>query len=313
MSESTDSKFVFIAERFNMKNIKHNKVFIIIGKRHSGKSHLLEYILYHMQTIPVGIVVSRTEYMNKNYKKFIPAACLKHEYSDKLLSQFVSRQMDETDKCEEEKTQFGYSSINPEAFLIFDDVLDDTKWCTNTDIKFIFYNGRHAQITFFLCMQHPMGIPPSLRTQADYVFIFNDENIENRQKIYKQYCGMFPSFAIFNKVMRQLTGDYRCIVIDNTNQFAKNINEKVFWYKAPNKIPPFKMCTEALWSNNDSNWQLFRKNVRVDREEKAKETEEKKKAKKINKKNEVLIELAPGGKRPPLPGMYIPGIDPDTL
>lgn len=299
-------KFVFIAERFNMKNIKHNKIFIIIGKRYSGKSHLLEYILYHMQSIPVGIVVCRTEYMNKSYKKFVPAACLKHEYSDKLLSQFVSRQMDEADKWEEEKAQFGYSSMNPEAFLIFDDVLDDTKWCTNNDIKFIFYNGRHAKITFFLCMQHPMGIPPALRTQADYVFIFNDENIENRQKIYKQYCGMFPSFAIFNKVMRQLTGDYRCIVVDNTNPTAKSINEKVFWYKAPNKIPPFTLCVDSLWENNDANWQLFRKQVREDREAKAKAKEPKKKPE-PKKKNEVFIERAIGGKRPE-PGKYIPGI-----
>lgn len=285
-----DSKFVFIAERFNMKTIKHNKIFIIIGKRYSGKSHLLEYILYHMQSIPVGIVVCRTEYMNKSYKKFVPAACLKHEYSDKLLTQFVSRQMDEADKWEEEKAQFGYSSINPEAFLIFDDVLDDTKWCTNNDIKFIFYNGRHAKITFFLCMQHPMGIPPSLRTQADYVFIFNDENIDNRQKIYKQYCGMFPSFAIFNKVMRQLTGEYRCIVVDNTNPTAKAINEKVFWYKAPVKIPSFTMCVDELWSNNESNWQLFRQQVRIDREAKAKAKEPKKKPA-PKKKDEVLIEL----------------------
>jgi len=297
-----DQKFLLDLQKFNMKKVKHNKIFIILGKRYSGKSHLLKYILYHMQSIPIGIVVCRTEYMNKSYKKFIPAATFHHEYSDKLLSKFVTRQMDESDRYGDEQERFGYSSCNPEAFLIFDDVLDDTKWCTNTDIKFIFYNGRHAKITFFLCMQHPLGIPPSLRTQADYVFIFNDENIENRKKIYNQYCGMFPSFAIFNKVMKQATGNYCCLVVDNTNPTADSINEKVFWYKAPLEIPTFTMCVDELWHNNESNWQLFRRKVRASRDEKLKP---KKRA--ARKKNEVRIRKVEGGSQAKA-GKYLPGI-----
>lgn len=299
-----DQKFKLDLQKFNMKKVKHNKIFIILGKRYSGKSHLLKFILYHMQSIPVGIVVCRTEYMNKSYKKFIPAATLQHEYSDKLLAQYVTRQMDETDRFENEKEKFGYSSCNPEAFLIFDDVLDDTKWCRNTDIKFIFYNGRHAKITFFLCMQHPLGIPPSLRTQSDYVFIFNDENIENRKKIYAQYCGMFPSFAIFNKVMRDITGNYCCLVVDNTNPRAEHINEKVFWYKAPVSIPKFRLCVDELWQNNDQNWELFRQRVRASRNEKI---NGKKKAPK--KKNPVQIRKVESELNYSQPGKYMPGIN----
>ena len=305
MSVNANGVFELDIKKFDIKKIKHNKIYILIGKRNSGKTYLLKYILYHMQTIPIGIIVSRTEYMNKSYKKFAPSAIFKHEYSDKMLATFVSRQMDETDKYEEEIERYGYSNINPEAFLIFDDCLDDTKWCTNVDIKFIFYNGRHAKITFFLCMQHPMGIPPSLRTQADYVFIFNDENIDNRQRIYKQYCGMFPTFAIFNKVMKQLTGDYQCIVVDNTDPSAKTVNEKVFYYKAPLDLPPFKLCTTTpeLWENNDHNWQIFRRRVRVDREEKNKA-----KAKaKPKLKDEVLIRKVES-RLASEPGKYIPGI-----
>jgi hypothetical protein len=306
MSINANGIFELDIKKFDIKKVKHNKIYILIGKRNSGKTYLLKYILFHMQAIPIGIIVSRTEYMNKSYKKFAPAAIFKHEYSDKLLAQFVSRQMDETDRYEEEIERYGYSNINPEAFLIFDDCLDDTKWCTNVDIKFIFYNGRHAKITFFLCMQHPMGIPPSLRTQADYVFIFNDENIDNRQRIYKQYCGMFPSFAIFNKVMKQLTGDYQCIVVDNTDPTSKTVSEKVFYYKAPQTIVPFKLCTGTpeLWENNEKNWQIFRRNVRIDREEKNKG---KSKAKpKI--KDEVLIRKVEN-KLKNEPGKYNPGID----
>jgi hypothetical protein len=306
MSINANGIFELDIKKFDIKKIKHNKIYILIGKRNSGKTYLLKYILFHMQAIPIGIIVSRTEYMNKSYKRFAPAAIFKHEYSDKLLAQFVSRQMDETDRYEEEIEKYGYSNINPEAFLIFDDCLDDTKWCTNVDIKFIFYNGRHAKITFFLCMQHPMGIPPSLRTQADYVFIFNDENIDNRQRIYKQYCGMFPSFAIFNKVMKQLTGDYQCIVVDNTDPTAKTVSEKVFYYKAPENLAPFKLCTGTpeLWENNEKNWQIFRRNVRIDREEKNKG-----KAKPKPKiKDEVLIRKVEN-KLKNEPGKYNPGIN----
>ena len=59
-------------------------------------------------------------------------------------------------------------------------------------------NGRHFKILFLITMQYPLGIPPNLRSNIDYVFILRDNTVGNRKRIYENYAGMFPNFDIFS-------------------------------------------------------------------------------------------------------------------
>ena len=64
-------------------------------------------------------------------------------------------------------------------------------------------------------MQYPLGIPPTLRTNIDYVFILREPYIANRKRIYENYAGMFPTFESFCQIMDQCTENFECLVIDN--------------------------------------------------------------------------------------------------
>ena len=92
-------------------------------------------------------------------------------------------------------------------------------------------NGRHFKIMFIITMQYPLGIPPNLRTNIDYVFILRENNINNRKRIFDNYAGMFPTFEMFCQVMDQCTENFECLVIKNNAQTNK-LEEQVFWYKA---------------------------------------------------------------------------------
>ena len=94
-------------------------------------------------------------------------------------------------------------------------------------------------------MQYPLGIPPVLRSNVDYVFILREPNIRNRHIIYEQYAGIFPNFEVFNEVLNQCTEDYECLVIDNKTQSNK-IEDQVFWWKADPNVN-FRMCSKDLW------------------------------------------------------------------
>eukprot|EP00798_Chlamydomonas_sp_ICE-L_P009394 gene9394-biopygen9325 len=74
---------------------------------------------------------------------------------------------------------------------------------------------------FMITMQHPMGIPPNLRTNIDYVFILRENVVSNRKRIFDNYAGMFPSFDMFCQVMDQCTENYECLVINNNVQSNK--------------------------------------------------------------------------------------------
>ena len=122
----------------------------------------------------------------------------------------------------------------------------------------------HSSSIFFLILvftpspkRVPSGrtiaaLPPSLRSQVDYVFVLKDNILENKQKLWKHLFGIFPTFETFNEVFTQCTEDYGCLVLDNRSRSNK-IEDTVFWYKAkPNR--KFKIGSSQLWDHHRRNY-----------------------------------------------------------
>ena len=76
-------------------------------------------------------------------------------------------------------------------------------------------------------MQYPLGVPPTLITNIDYVFILREPYIANRKRIYENYAGMFPTFESFCQIMDQCTENYKCLVINN-NVKSNKLTDQVF-------------------------------------------------------------------------------------
>ena len=112
-------------------------------------------------------------------------------------------------------------------------------------MRLLFMNGRHWKIMLAITMQYPLGIPPTLRTNIDYVFILRENYIANRKRIYDNYAGMFPTFESFCQVMDQCTENYECLVINN-NVKSNQLHDQVFWYKAE-AHNDFKLGSKEFW------------------------------------------------------------------
>lgn len=231
-------------KKFDPSKIKNDSVVVFIGKRNTGKSYCMKDILNYHRDLPVGIVISPTERANGYFEKFIPKMLLYDECDEKTIKKFLDRQINITKERNNEMKKIGSSNIDPRAFLILDDCLYDKKWVNDKHIRCIFLNGRHYKIFFLITMQHALGLPPVLRSNIDYVFIFRNNIFKEREKIYHHYAGMFPSFEVFNQVMNQTTENFECLVIDNKVQSNK-LEDQVFWYKAQESS--FRMCNNELW------------------------------------------------------------------
>ena len=101
-------------------------------------------------------------------------------------------------------------------------------------------------------MQYALGVPPSLRTNIDYVFILRENYVSNRKRLYEHYAGMFPTFEIFCQVMDQCTEDYNCLVINN-NAKSNKLEDQVFWYKA-DMHSDFKIGASEFWKHHNNNY-----------------------------------------------------------
>jgi hypothetical protein len=238
-------------KKFDMKSISfksnENKgpVIVLIGKRDTGKSFLVRDLLYYQQDIPIGTVISGTEEGNGFYAKMVPKLFIHNEYNTAIIENILKRQRTVLKQVKKEIETYKRSNIDPRAFVILDDCLYDNTWARDKLMRLLFMNGRHWKVMLVITMQYPLGIPPTLRTNIDYVFILRENYIANRKRIYENYAGMFPTFESFCQVMDQCTENYECLVIHN-NSKSNKLHDQVFWYKADNHND-FKLGSKEFW------------------------------------------------------------------
>ena len=238
-------------KKFNMKKISfkpsENKgpVVVLIGRRDTGKSFLVRDLLYYHQDIPIGTVISGTEEGNGFYGNMVPKLFIHNEYNTAIIENILKRQKQVLKQIKKDVETYKKSSIDPRAFVILDDCLYDNTWSRDKMMRLLFMNGRHWKIMLVITMQYPLGIPPALRTNIDYVFILREPYVSNRKRIFENYAGMFPTFESFCQVMDQCTENYECLVIDN-NSKSNRLQDQVFWYKA-DPHHNFKLGSKEFW------------------------------------------------------------------
>jgi hypothetical protein len=238
-------------KRFDMKNItfKPNEskgpVIVLIGRRDTGKSFLVRDLLYYHQDIPIGTVISGTEEGNGFYGKMVPKLFIHNEYNTAIIENILKRQRGVLKQIKKEIETFRRSTIDPRTFVILDDCLYDNTWARDKMMRLLFMNGRHWKVMLLITMQYPLGIPPTLRTNIDYVFILREPYIANRKRIYENYAGMFPTFESFCQVMDQCTENFECLVINN-NSKSNKLQDQVFWYKA-DEHNDFRLGSKEFW------------------------------------------------------------------
>jgi len=231
-----------VLKKFDVSKIDYSKVCLFIGKRGTGKSWCVRDIMYHCRKIPSALVVSGTERVNKFYGSHIPDIFIHENWSADLIQGVVNKQERAIEK-------YGVGGKGHEIMVLFDDIMFDKKWIKDKTTKALFMNGRHYKILFLVTLQYALGLPPSLRTNADYIFLFKENTSVNRKKLYEQYASVIPDFRTFCQVFDAATDDYSCLVIDNTVR-STDFRDCVFWFKASERNN-FRVGNRKYWRCND--------------------------------------------------------------
>jgi len=238
-------------KKFDMKWITfkpdENKgpVIVMIGRRDTGKSFLVRDLLFNHKDIPIGTVMSGTEAGNGFYSSIVPKVFIHNEYKEILVENVLRRQKMVLNQIKKDMEMYKKTTIDPRAFVILDDCLYDNKWTKDKLMRMLFMNGRHWKVMLIITMQYPLGIPPNLRTNIDFVFILREPYLTNRKRIWENYASMFPTLESFSMVMDQTTENYECLVINN-NAKSNKLNDQIFWYKAENR-PSFRLGSNEFW------------------------------------------------------------------
>jgi hypothetical protein len=216
-------------------------------------SFLVRDIFYHHRHIPKGVIFSGTEEASPFFSDFVPDIFIHSEYDPDLIETVLLKQKKKireskmTGKSDSGKTE------DNNFFIVLDDLLHDANnWKREKTIKNIFFNGRHFNLFFILTMQYPLGITPELRSNIDYVFIFNEPSLKNRKKLYDDYCSVIPSFDFFCNILDSCTQNHECLVVKLSGT-TNDIRDQLFWYKAePHKN--FRVGHPKFWKFHKENY-----------------------------------------------------------
>lgn len=247
---------------FKLENMARNPAICMIAKRSSGKSWVCRSIMNHYKDVPIGLIIAPTDKLNGFYGEFFPSTYIYYIYESDILKRLLTRQKKMLEKAKKKYIE-KKKKCDPRAILLMDDCLSQKSvWKKDPLISEIFFNGRHYQVMFILTMQYSLGITPELRNNFDYIFLLREDFINNQQRLYNNYAGMFPSFDSFRQVFRELTKNYGAMVISNrgvgnAEDEIDEITSKIYWFKAK-KITDAefgcKQFNEYHKNNYDPKW-----------------------------------------------------------
>jgi hypothetical protein len=250
--ETSNELFI---KQFDLKQLCSNPAILIIAKRGSGKTWVCRSLLEHLRTIPVGVIISKSENTDPFFSEFFPSSFIYDGYEPKIFSKILARQKAIREKAEAKRKEG--KKIDTRLFLLMDDCLSDSKtWTKDENLKDILFNGRHYDITYILTMQYPIGITPELRTNFDYVFLLYTDIVDEQTKFYKYYTGMFPNFGAFKQVYLKLSESYGVMVVVKRNA-GRNLNDKIYHYRSKKIQPKTIGCRQFIKFheiNYDKNW-----------------------------------------------------------
>lgn len=234
-------------QKFDITSMARDATICLIGKRRTGKSVLLRDIMYNNRSIPKGLVFSGTEHCNPFFRTFIPDMYISKKYDTNVLQNVFKKQSEIINRD-------GGPNRKNNMFMVMDDMLANSNdWKKDEQIKNLLMNGRWYNIFFILTMQYPMGIGPELRSNLDYIFIFRENILANRKRLYENFAGAIPNFSTFNTIMDTCTEDHACLVINN-NSASNRLEDIVFWYKADISLGNirFRVGNRGYWALADS-------------------------------------------------------------
>lgn len=234
-------------------------VVFIVGKRATGKTVLCRHLLQSLpqqpqpqQQPPKGALLDSTRRGAVLCRESGPRCCaetcrleyasvfspdrIHTGYDDRVVKDVIAEQK----KLQAENTAAGLSTT---ASVVIEDVLYGDRAFHIYDDKIqplrdIFYNGRAYRINLFVLMRYPPALPPALRANTDYVFLFREAIEGSRRRLHETFfIDDAMNYESFCAVLDACTKDaYDCLVLDYTAITHKTdapLEDRLFFYKAP--------------------------------------------------------------------------------
>lgn len=237
---------------FNMRDICLGSNFnaVIVGKKGSGKSTIIQDMLYylHKAKVPRICVFSGTESANGFFSQYVPPTFIFN--GDGVEQRLQSIMQNQIDLGVKKNVGELDRSTDTRIVIVLDDLGFKKKLFASDVMKELFMNGRHHGIIMITAIQYVKALTPALRTNTDVIFVMKQNDNPSKQSLYESYFGIFDKPSEFRNVLEGCTDNFSSMVMDNRGAPSSHIPTHVFWYKA--KIGrQFRIGAPELWAYHE--------------------------------------------------------------
>jgi hypothetical protein len=184
-----------------------NKLFLICGKRESGKSQLLRYIISNnLSKFKAVFLFCPTERINNFYKGLIKEHNIFDEYNEMWIEDLMNKMIEANAGKKDNDASH--------VLLILDDCGSDTQFSKSKTFKQIATRGRHLKISVIMTAQYLYQLPPIARSNCDYIAC-GQMNRQALEILTQEFWMGTISKKDFVCMFHNCTNDYKFLLINN--------------------------------------------------------------------------------------------------
>lgn len=183
--------------------LRPGSVCLVIGYRGAGKSRLICDLIRHTDA-SAGLIIEGGQDYTREYKPIEDRTDLVlEELRESAINEIVQRQRTAREHA-------------VHTFVVLDDCIYDYKAYTSWPVSSIMRFGRTHRTSLFIAETYAMSLPPSVRTNIDYIFVFRESMRPNVRRIYDQYIadrGLYSRDTL-EALIRLPRSGHDCLAID---------------------------------------------------------------------------------------------------
>jgi hypothetical protein len=240
-----------VPKPFNPEMIPDDATCVLFGKRRTGKSFMMRYILWHKRKVyPYGLVFSKTKF-NFFWQNYFPDKYIHKGINNVALARLYRRQDKlvtaiHQGKLKESKCPKNNKQVNPYVILVFDDVISDGETMKrNPLIQGLFTEGRHLKTSVYFSTQYAKGVSTIARANCDFAFIFKQNQYTQMEAIAEDFLGMMEKRAAMYLIQKYAVGR-QALVVDCAST-STDPNEILYVFTAEETPEKFKMGCKEFW------------------------------------------------------------------
>lgn len=197
-----------MVQDLDVSSFRPDSVVFVIGKRMTGKTVIARDIVAR-SGIEFGMAVSPLVPVQP--EEYADVTVVADEWHPQLVENMLKRQ----------SAAIKSAVADPRAFVVLDNCMYDPKWYKDPHVRTMFICNRSSKLLVVMTMAYALSVPPSIKSNVDFVFILRETSTDNRRRTWQSYVNPIATFEDFCALMDSLK-DYWCVAVDyNKNELFK--------------------------------------------------------------------------------------------